>query len=286
MIPEVPVDRSGHPRLPSRLGLKLKTQQLLVREIFKKAYGKVTQVNMCFLRINSNCLVKYTGSTRALVPWLLLTKGPEEYIDNACYPTGFLIRDPSKLTKSNVDKLWCHWEEREKNNEVVLRFIGAKPEDMLPPADKKPKRQARKLAYVEIDRESNDDDEDYSGDDSATNDEDDKDNDDDDDSGTDRSRLRAAGSSRRTQRKSGSSSARTHHSKRLLAAESSPAKGKTSSSSGGNVRPQPRPVKKTTVEPSSPAAHKDDRLAFLNGLSTDPRYVALLGKLRLLPPFV
>ena len=49
-------------------------QQLLVREIFKKAYGKVTRVNMCFLCINSNCLVKYTGSTRALVPWLLLTK--------------------------------------------------------------------------------------------------------------------------------------------------------------------------------------------------------------------
>ena len=36
IIPEVPVDRSGNPRLPSQLGLKLKTQQLLVREIFKK----------------------------------------------------------------------------------------------------------------------------------------------------------------------------------------------------------------------------------------------------------
>ena len=189
-----------------------------------------------------------------------------------------------------MDKLWRHWEEREKNNDVVLHFIGVKPEDIPPPADKKPKRRVRKLAYVEIDRESDDDDEDYSGDDSATNDEDDKDDDDDDDddddSGTGHSHLRAAGSSRHMQCKSGSSIARTPHSKHPLAAKPSPAKGKASSSSGGNVRPQPRPVKKTTVEPSSPAAHKDDQLAFLNGLSTDPQYVALLGKLHLLPPFV
>ena len=188
------------------------------------------------------------------MPWLLLTKGPEEYIDNACYPTGFLICNPSKLTKSNMDKLWRHWEEREKNNEVVLCFIGAKPEDMPPPTDKKPKRRACKLAYVEIDCESDDDDEDYSGDDSATNDEDDKGDDDDDESGTDRSQLHAAGSSRRMQRKSGSSSACTPHSKRLLAVESSPAKGKVSSLSGSNVQPQPKPVNKTAVEPSSPAA--------------------------------
>ena len=47
------------------------------------------------------------------------------------------------------------------------------------------------------------------------------------------------------------------------------------------VKDRTRPDFKTL-----PAAHKDDWLVFLNGLSTDPRYVALLGKLRLLPPFV
>lgn len=34
------MDRLGNPRLPDRFGLDLKSQQLLVREIFKKAYGK------------------------------------------------------------------------------------------------------------------------------------------------------------------------------------------------------------------------------------------------------
>ena len=134
------MDRSGNPRLPSRLGLKLKSQQLLVREIFKKAYGKVTMIKTYLFHIDTNCPVKFTGFSRALVPWLLLTKDPEEYIDDTCYPAGFLIHDPSKLTKLNVNKLWRHWEQREKNNEVVLCFIGAKPDDMPATSNEKPKR--------------------------------------------------------------------------------------------------------------------------------------------------
>jgi len=46
VIPDIPLDCSGNPRLPDRLGLKLKTQQLLVRDIFKKAYGEFTLINM------------------------------------------------------------------------------------------------------------------------------------------------------------------------------------------------------------------------------------------------
>jgi len=45
VIPDIPLDRSGNPRLPDQLGLKLKTQQLLVRDIFKKAYGEFTLIN-------------------------------------------------------------------------------------------------------------------------------------------------------------------------------------------------------------------------------------------------
>jgi len=277
------VDRSGNPRLPSRLGLKLKSQQLLVREIFKKAYGKVSLINACSLRlIDTNYPAKFTRSSRALVPWLLLTKNPEEYIDDSCYPDGFLIRDPSKLTKSNVDKLWRHWEQREKDNEVVLRFIGAKPDDMPAPSNEKPKRRVRKRAYVEIDRDSSDygdDDDDYGGNKSEDEDEDDEGSD-DGDNGTRRSPRRPGGSSTATKRNSGPPSGST-------AQKSSHAKGTVGSSSGSKAQPLPRLVKKpSAVEPSSPAAHKDDRGTFLRGLSTDPRYVAMLEKMYLLPPFV
>ena len=35
----------------------------------------------------------------------------------------------------------------------------------------------------------------------------------------------------------------------------------------------------TTAHPSSPAANKDDQLAFLHGLSADPHYIGLLDRL-------
>ena len=270
-----------------------------MREVFKKAYGKVTLINACSLRIDTNYSAKFTGSPRALVPWLLLTKDPEEYIDSACYPEGFLIRDPSKLTKSNVDKLWRYWEQREKDDEVVLRFIGAKPDDMPPPPTEKPKRRVRKLHYVEIDgRDSSDygdDDDDEDNYSNSGNDEDEEDDegsrtgsDDEDNDDADRSCRHSGRRSTTTNRKSGSSSRRTLQSKSRPAAKSLPAKGNLGPSSGSPVGPRPKPVKaKTvTVEPSSPAAHKDDRGTFLRGLSTDSRYTTLLEKMYLLPPFV
>ncbi|KIM53580.1 hypothetical protein SCLCIDRAFT_11544 [Scleroderma citrinum Foug A] len=236
-IPEVPVDRSGNPRLPSRLGLKLKLQQLLVREIFKKAYGKVAMIKTYLFCIDTNCPVKFTRFSRALVPWLLLTKDPEEYIDDTCYPAGFLIHDPSKLTKLNVNKLWHHWEQREQNNEVVLCFIGAKPDDMPAPSNEKPNSN---------DSEDKDDDKDGSSDDH--------------DHGTSRSLMCPAGSSTATKRKDGTSSGRTPLSKPCPAGKSSPAKGKVGSLSGSKDRPLPGLVKKpSSIKPSSPAAHKGDR---------------------------
>jgi len=40
------------------------------------------------------------------------------------------------------------------------------------------------------------------------------------------------------------------------------------------------------ADPSSPAAHKDDWLSFLRGLSVDPRYIGLLDRLSHLPIYV
>ena len=235
------------------------------------------------------------------MPWLLLTKDPEEYIDSACYPEGFLIRDPSKLTKSNVDKLWRYWEQREKEDEVVLCFIGVKPVDMLPPPPptEKPKRQVHKLQYVEIDgRDSSDYGDDGDTEDNYSNSGNDQDEEDDEGSRTgsddedndeaDRSPRRSGHRSTTTNRKSGSSSGLTLQSKSRPPAKSRPAKGNHGPSSGSPVRPQPKPVKAkpVAVEPSSPAAHKDDRGTFLHALSTDSRYTTLLEKMYLLPPFI
>jgi len=107
--------------------------------------------------------VKFTKSLRVLVPWLLLAKDPEEYIYSDCDPEGFLIRDPSKLTKINVDKLWCHWDEIEKKK-VILWFIKAKAEDMPDTTKDKPRCHRHKRIYVDVDSSS-----DNSGDDDESN---------------------------------------------------------------------------------------------------------------------
>ena len=171
--------------------------------------------------------MKFTESSRVSVPWLLLAKHPEEYIDPDCFPEGFQVCDPSKLTKSNVDKLWRHWEQRSKNFDIILQFIKAKSDDMPAAPTNKPKCRLRKRPYVEIDN--------YSDSDADADDESDK----SEDSGA-----------------------------------SSPSSAKRKPVSSG------RPSKPTTTaHPSSPAANKDDRLAFLRGLSADPRYIGLLDRL-------
>ena len=148
----------------------------------------------------------------------------------------------------------------------------------------------QKKVYVEIDCESSDygdDDDDYGGNDSEDEDDDKDGSGNDHNHGTSRSPMRPASSSTATKRKDGSSSGCTPLSKPCPAGKSLPAKGKVGSLSGSKDRPLPGLVKKpSSIEPSSPAAHKGDRGTFLRGLSTDPRYVALLEKMYLLPPFV
>ncbi|KIJ58406.1 hypothetical protein HYDPIDRAFT_34211 [Hydnomerulius pinastri MD-312] len=68
---DIPVDRSGNPRLPDRSGLKLKNQQMLVQEIFRKAY------------------VKFTKKSNASVPWGLLMSDPGKYLTAGSHPQSF-----------------------------------------------------------------------------------------------------------------------------------------------------------------------------------------------------
>ncbi|KIM68327.1 hypothetical protein SCLCIDRAFT_20692 [Scleroderma citrinum Foug A] len=130
---------------------------------------------------------------------------------------------------------------------------------MPAPSNEKPKCQMWKKAYVEIDCESSDygdDDDDYSGNNSEDEDDDKDGSSDDHDHGTSRSPMRPAGSSTATKRKDGSSSGCTPLSKPRPAGKSSPVKGLVK--------------KPSSIEPSSPAAHKGNRGTFLHGLSTDP----------------
>ena len=108
-----------------------------------------------FAGINLSCTpivfpVKFTESSRVSVPWLLLAKDPEEYINSDCLPEGFLVHDPSKLMKIDVNKLWCHWEQRSKNHNTILQFIKAKPDDMPTAPHDKPKCRLHKSLMLRL----------------------------------------------------------------------------------------------------------------------------------------
>ncbi|KAN0086259.1 hypothetical protein V8E55_007393 [Tylopilus felleus] len=109
-VPVVNVDINGNPLLPSVSSRRLKARQDVVREIFRKAY------------------IKITTRAKVAVPWLLLSKTPTEYIDPTSLPPSFRITDPSKFTKIGVATLWSHWQQQ-----ALLEFH--------PP---------KKCAYVEI----------------------------------------------------------------------------------------------------------------------------------------
>lgn len=94
------------------------------------------------------------------MPWLLLAKSQEEYLDADCLPDGLVVADPSKFPRKEVDKLWDHWSARSRKGLPILRFLKAKVDDLpfgLPREEPRPLRKKRQ--YVEVSDEHSDEDE-------------------------------------------------------------------------------------------------------------------------------
>ncbi|KIJ58463.1 hypothetical protein HYDPIDRAFT_34166 [Hydnomerulius pinastri MD-312] len=120
-VPDVPMDRSGNPRLPDHSSLKLKNQQLLVREIFRKAYVKFMKKS------------------------------------NVSHPQSFRFNDLSKLVKKHVNSLWHHWEGIAKSGKPIIEFINAQPKDLPFTSGEGPSRRRWKRNYLEVDDQLDDD---------------------------------------------------------------------------------------------------------------------------------
>ncbi|KAI6030405.1 hypothetical protein F5J12DRAFT_779567 [Pisolithus orientalis] len=104
---EIALDDEGNPEVPAWTGQKLKVQQSLARMVFQAAYGK----------------------PKAKVPLGLLIKSPLEYLSSNSIPEGFVMKDPSKWTKADMQMLWNHWNSQEEENKVIISFIKCKKED-------------------------------------------------------------------------------------------------------------------------------------------------------------
>jgi hypothetical protein len=62
------------------------------------------------------------------VPWSLITKDQNKFIDKKYLPVGFIIVEPSKITKANAQSLVLHWMERiDQNFDDIFEFKGLVP---------------------------------------------------------------------------------------------------------------------------------------------------------------
>ncbi|KAI6007522.1 hypothetical protein F5J12DRAFT_892403 [Pisolithus orientalis] len=95
---EIALDDEGNPEVPAWTGQNLKVQQSLARMVFQAAYAK------------------FTGKPKAKVPWGLLIKSSLEYLSSNSIPEGFMMKDPSKWTKANMQMLWNHWNSQEEED--------------------------------------------------------------------------------------------------------------------------------------------------------------------------
>ncbi|KAH8980260.1 hypothetical protein EDB86DRAFT_3088058 [Lactarius hatsudake] len=73
------------------------------------------------LRDYCNTHIRYiSGRRNATVPWSKLSSDPPAWIEEECYPPGFLWVDPSKLRLVQVFQLLEHWRQRKRDGLIPL----------------------------------------------------------------------------------------------------------------------------------------------------------------------
>ncbi|KAI5993177.1 hypothetical protein EDC04DRAFT_2613445 [Pisolithus marmoratus] len=112
---EISLDEDGNPEMPTWVGQRLKVQQNLARAVFQAAYVWG--------------IAKFMKNPKARVPWGLLIESPMEYLDSHSIPEGFMMKDPSKWTKADLQLFWNHWQTLEAEEKVIVSFISCKKED-------------------------------------------------------------------------------------------------------------------------------------------------------------
>jgi hypothetical protein len=56
------------------------------------------------------------------VPWGLLQKNPEEWIEAQYWPRSIMVQDPSHMKLQQAIELYDFWKYRQDNNEVPIKF--------------------------------------------------------------------------------------------------------------------------------------------------------------------
>lgn len=154
-LPELILDKSGYPMLPSRVGVATRGQQELVRQIFRASYSECLTTWLIFVRLTI-CYAEVLTNTAKPVPWREVVGNPTLYLDSDSLPDGFILRDPSHMRAENINQLWGHWEARKAAKKKLVIFVAAKLGDMSKERLKNavPYQEKSKKKYVEIQQDT------------------------------------------------------------------------------------------------------------------------------------
>ncbi|KAG2140220.1 uncharacterized protein EDB93DRAFT_1105958 [Suillus bovinus] len=157
-LPELILDQKGYAKLPLRGGINTKGQQELVCWIFHVSYSEVMSAQLVLMGLTGACTEVFTKSAKP-VPWREVIAKPSLYLDLNCLPKDFLLRDPSHLRASDINKLWDHWEARCAAKQRLVIFLAAKISDMSKASLKNsvPYKAKKTKEYVEISDENHSD---------------------------------------------------------------------------------------------------------------------------------
>ncbi|KAI9432718.1 hypothetical protein H4582DRAFT_2083108 [Lactarius indigo] len=102
---KIVIDTDGEPDIPSVTpedGYSAKTIQTVLRDY-------------------CNSHIRYVSRRKnATIPWSKLSSDPPTWIEEECYPLGFLWADPSKLRLVQVFQLLDHWRQRQREGLIPL----------------------------------------------------------------------------------------------------------------------------------------------------------------------
>jgi hypothetical protein len=65
---------------------------------------------------------KHSGNPNSSVPWGLLQKNPEQWIEDKYWPRSITIQDPSHINLKQAMELYNLWQHRQDDKKVPIKF--------------------------------------------------------------------------------------------------------------------------------------------------------------------
>ena len=88
------------------------------------------------------------------MPWSQLHSNPDSLVDKKYLPVGAQLQDPSRMVQADIDLVYSHWFNRQKEGQRALRFLAGEKNNGKNP--KESIRTGKKVMqkYIDLDEDT------------------------------------------------------------------------------------------------------------------------------------